>query len=104
MLGYPGPVGTWHGALLVALGGVAFAAIDPRRLEDLGHGSERPATSRTEEDPRALNAEIRELEEEILALGGDPYGGRWADDDRAHLSLEEHIAAIEKELDDDDDH
>jgi hypothetical protein len=34
--------------------------------------------------------------------------GEWRpDDDRAHLSLEEHIAAIEKEikeLDHDDDH
>jgi hypothetical protein len=73
-----------------------------RRLEGLGR--ERPAPSRTEEEARALDAEIRELEEELQALGADPDGWRHASSDRAHLTLDEHIAAIEKEIGDDDDH
>lgn len=74
-----------------------------RRLEGLGYGPGRPAQSRTEEEARALDAEIRELDEKLLAFGVDPDGWRHADD-RADLPLEEHIAAIEKELDDADDH
>ncbi len=53
------------------------------------------------EEARALDSEIRELDEELLALGVDPDGRHAA---RADLLLEEHIAAIEKELDDADDH
>ncbi len=85
-------------------GGLGGRARRVRRIEVLCYGPERPAPSRTEEEARALTVEIRKLEEEIQALGGDPYAWRCADDDRAHLSLEEHIAAIEKELDDDEDH
>lgn len=78
-----------------------------RRLE--GRGLERPEPSRTEREARALNAEIRALEEELRTIGVDPDGWRHGDE-RMHLSLEdlaalEHeIAAIERELGDDDDH
>jgi hypothetical protein len=68
-----------------------------RRLEGLDCRRERPSPSRTELEARALDAEIRELEEELRALEVDPDEWRYADD-RTDLSLEEHIAAIEKEL------
>jgi hypothetical protein len=87
-------------------GGLDGRARRVRRLEGPDYGPERLAPSHTEEEARALEAETREVEEELRALGVDP--GEWRpDDDRAHLSLEEHIAAIEKEikeLGDDDDH
>jgi hypothetical protein len=68
-----------------------------RRLEGLDRGRERPAPSRTELEARALDAEIRELEEEIRALGADPDEPRPAAD-RPGRSLDEEIAALEKEL------
>ena len=71
-----------------------------RRLEGLGR--ERPAPSRTEEEARALDAEIRELDEELEALGVDP--DEWRHDGRMDLPLDEHIAALEKEIHGDDDH
>jgi hypothetical protein len=74
-----------------------------RRLEGLARGRERPAPSRTEREACALNAEIREIEEQVQALGADPDEWRHAGG-RMHLLLVEHIAAIEKELGDEDDH
>ena len=74
-----------------------------RPLEGLDRGRQRPAPSRTEQEARALNAGIREIEEQMQDLGADP--DEWCHADaRAGLSLEEHIAAIERELDDDDDY
>jgi len=69
-----------------------------RRVRGLeGRGLERPAPSQTELQASALDAEIRELEEELRALGVDP--GEWRhDDDRMDLSLDEHIAELEREL------
>jgi hypothetical protein len=72
-----------------------------RRLE--GRGLERLAPSRTELEARALDAEIREVEEELEALGVDPDEWRHGAE-RMDLPLDEHIAELEKELDDDDDH
>jgi hypothetical protein len=70
-----------------------------RRLEGLARGREGPAPSRTEREARALGAEIREVEEQLQALGADP--DEWGHaGGRRHLSPEEHIAAIEKELGD----
>ena len=74
-----------------------------RRLEGLDRSLQRPEPSRTEEEARALDAEIREIEEEMRALGADP--DEWCHTGgRAGLSLEEHITAIERELGDDDDY
>ena len=72
-----------------------------RRLE--GRGLERPAPSRTELEARALDAEIRELDEELEALGVDP-DERHRGDDRPDLPLDEQIAELEKELGDDNDY
>jgi hypothetical protein len=72
-----------------------------RRLE--GRGLERSSPSRTEQEARALDAEMRELEEELRALGVNPEAGHHADD-RTDLSLDEHIAELEKELGNDDDY
>jgi hypothetical protein len=72
-----------------------------RRLEGLERGRVRPEPSRTELEAWALDAEIREVEEELRALGTDPDELRPADE-RPGLSLEEHIKAIERELDDGD--
>ena len=72
-----------------------------RRLE--GRGLERPAPSWTELEARALDAEIREIEEELRSLGADPDEGR-PGDERMDLPLDEHIAELEKEIHDDDDH
>jgi len=74
-----------------------------RRLEGQDRDRERPAPSPTELEARALNAEIRELEEELRALGADP-DERDHGEDRTDLSLDEQIAELEKELGDDDDH
>jgi hypothetical protein len=74
-----------------------------RKLEGLDRGRERPSPSRTELEARALDAEIRELEEELRALGVYP-DERDHGDDRTDLSLDEQIAELEKELGDDDDH
>ena len=71
-----------------------------RRLE--GRGLERPAPTRTELEAWALDAEIKELREEMRALGVDP--DEWRPDIRMDLPLDEHIAALEKEIHDDDDH
>lgn len=83
-----------------SLGGRAWRV---RKLEGLDRGRERPAPSRTELEARALDAEIRELEEELRALGVDP-DERDHSDARMDLSLDEQIAEHEKELGDDDDH
>jgi hypothetical protein len=72
-----------------------------RRLE--GRGLERLSPSRTEQEARALDAEIRELEEELRALGVDPEAWHHGDV-RMDLSLDEQIAELEKELGNDDDH
>ena len=71
-----------------------------RRLE--GRGLERPAPSRTELEAWALDVEIKELRDEIRALVVDP--DEWRPDIRMDLSLDEHIAALEKEIHDADDH
>jgi hypothetical protein len=73
-----------------------------RRLE--GRGLERPAPSQTELEAHALDAEIREVDEELEALGVEPNGWGHATNDSAHMTLDEHIAALEKEIHDDDDH
>jgi hypothetical protein len=74
-----------------------------RKLEGLDRGRGRPSPSRTELEARALDAEIRELEEELRALGVDPEAWHHGED-RTDLSLDEQIAELEKELGDDDDH
>jgi hypothetical protein len=68
-----------------------------RRLQGLGRERERPAPSRTEEEARALDAEIREAEEELRALGVDPDELPRAGD-QMHLLPDEHIVELEKEL------
>jgi hypothetical protein len=83
-----------------SLGGLAWRV---RKLEGLDRGRERPSPSRTELEARALDAEIRELEEELRALGVDPEAWHHGDV-RMDLSLDEQIAELEKELGDDDDH
>ena len=83
-----------------SLGGRAWRV---RRLEGLDHGREWQGPSRTEEEARALDAEIRELEEELRTLGVDPEAWHHGED-RTDLSLDEQIAELEKELGDDDDH
>jgi len=45
------------------------------RLEGLDHGRERPPLSRTEREARALDAEIREIEEESRRLEWTPTSG-----------------------------
>jgi hypothetical protein len=91
-------------------GGLGGRARRVRRLEGLDGNREKPSPSQTEREARALDAEIRKVEEELRALGADP-DERCPADDRMDLSLEEQIAAleneiaaIEKELGDDDDH
>ena len=74
-----------------------------RKLEGLARGRQRPSPSRTELEARVLDAEIRELEEELRALGVDPEAWRHGED-RMDLSLGEQIAELEKELGNDDDH
>jgi hypothetical protein len=74
-----------------------------RKLEGLDRGRQRPSPSRTEQEARVLDAEIRELEDELRTLGSGPE--EWHHGDvRVDLSLDERIAALEKELGDDDDH
>jgi hypothetical protein len=81
-----------------------------RKLEGLHRGQERASPSRTELEAWALDAEIRELEEEIRVLGGDPEARHHGDDrmdlalDEEIAELEKEIAVLEKELGDDDDH
>ena len=74
-----------------------------RRLEGLDRSLQRLAPSRTEQEARALDAEIREIEEQLQDLGADPDEWRHTGG-RTDLSLEEHITAIERELGDDDDY
>jgi hypothetical protein len=74
-----------------------------RKLEGLDRGRERPSPSRTELEARALDAEIRELEQELRALGVDPEA-RHHGEDRTDLSLDEQIAELEKELGNDNNH
>jgi hypothetical protein len=83
-----------------SLGGRAWRV---RKLEGLDRGRQRPSPSRTELEACALDAEIRELEEELRALGGDPEAWHHGED-RTDLSLDEQIAELEKELGDEDDH
>jgi hypothetical protein len=74
-----------------------------RKLEGLDRGRQRPSPSRTEQEARVQDAEIRELEDELRALGSGPE--EWHRGDvRVDLSLDEQIAELEKELGDDDDH
>jgi hypothetical protein len=83
-----------------SLGGRAWRV---RKLEGLDRSRERPPLSRREREAHGLDVEIREIEDELRALEVDPGEWRYTSG-RADLSLEEHIAAIEKELDDGDDH
>ena len=87
-----------------------------RRLETQARERGRTAPpSRTQEELRTIDAEIRRLEEEMRAEGIDPYRmpDRTQTNSAGHptLSLDEHvamleeeIAAIEKELGDDEDY
>jgi hypothetical protein len=76
---------------------------NPERLGGLGSGRQRTAPSWTEQEAHALDAEIREIEEQLKDLGADPDEWRRGDE-RMGLPLDEHIAALEKEIHDDDDH
>lgn len=70
-----------------------------RRLEANRRGKppERsPHTSRTLEEARALDAEIRELEMEMRAHGIDPY--ECLREVYVDMPLEEHIAKLEEEI------
>jgi hypothetical protein len=77
-----------------SLGGRAWRV---RRLEGFDRGQARLELSRTEREARALDVEIREVEEELRALGVDPYETPAAGS-QIGLSLDEEIAAIEEEL------
>ena len=79
--------------MAVSLGGCSWRV---RRLEGLDRGRQRPEPSRTEREARALDAEIREVEE-LRILEVDPDEWHHAGD-RAGLSLEGYIAAVQKEL------
>lgn len=68
-----------------------------RRLEARAQEARPLATSRTQDEARALDAEIRRLEREIRARGGDPDEWR-RDDALADLPLDDQISAIEKEM------
>jgi hypothetical protein len=72
-----------------------------RRLETQEERRRSP-TSRTQAEAWALDAEIRGLERELRAEGLDPDETLRGVD--VSLPLDEHIAAIEKELADDEDH
>jgi hypothetical protein len=73
-----------------------------RRLEERGRELERPPTSRTLEEVRAIDAEIARLEREMRAEGIAPYRepARTWTNSAGHptLSLDEHIAMLEEEL------
>jgi hypothetical protein len=67
------------------------------RLEARTREPGPPPASRTQEEARALDEQIRELEGEIEAQSGDPDEWR-RDDAHAGLSLEEQRSIIEKEM------
>jgi hypothetical protein len=73
-----------------------------RALEGRGGKSKRPPTSRTAEEFRAIDAEIRDLEEEMRAEGIDPretLGEVQAFLEGVEgLSLDEKIRALEEEI------
>jgi hypothetical protein len=74
-----------------------------RRLEGLDRGRQVPEPSRTELEAWALDAKIKKVNEELRAAGVEP--GEWRHTDlRMDLSLDEHIAELEKERGYDDDH
>jgi hypothetical protein len=70
-----------------------------RHLEVLRVPEGPPATSRAQEEACVLDAEIRALEAEIEAAGGDPNAWR-QDDAGADISadLDEQIATLEEEI------
>ena len=70
-----------------------------RLLETRRVPERAPATSKTQEEARALKAKIRALEAEIEADGGDPNASR-RDDAHADISadLDEQIATLEEEI------
>ena len=68
-----------------------------RKLEGLDCSRVRAGPSRAELEAWALNAEIREIEAEMRTLGMDPYKWRLGDD-LIGLPPDEHIAELEKEL------
>ena len=70
-----------------------------RRLEEGVETSSRVEPSQTELEVWALDAEIRMLEQEIIAAGGEPHDEwRRGDPLTAGMSLDEDIAALEAEL------
>jgi hypothetical protein len=74
-----------------------------RRLEARARERERPpAPSRTQEEARAIEAEIARLEREMLAEGIDPYresDREWMNSaGHPMISLDEHIAMLEEKL------
>jgi hypothetical protein len=76
------------------------------RLEERSRAAARPVPSRTQQEIRAIDAEIRELEREMRADGVDPYRdatrASWAAwrNSAGHptLPLDEHIAMLEAEI------
>jgi GH24 family phage-related lysozyme (muramidase) len=73
-----------------------------RRLEERNREPIRPAPSRTQEEIRAIDAEIARLEREMRAEGIDPYrepDGTWTNSaGHPTHTLDEHIAMLEVEL------
>ena len=70
-----------------------------RNLEARQAPARPPDTSQTQEEARALDAEMRALEAEIEAAGGDPNASR-RDDAHADISadLDEQISTLEEEI------
>ena len=67
-----------------------------RRVRRLEAGMALPPPSRTQEEARALEAEIREVERELQVLGVDPY--KSLPGASVDLPLDEHIAKLEAEI------
>jgi hypothetical protein len=73
-----------------------------RRVQRLEAREPGRPPSRTQEEVWAIDAEIRKLERDVRAEGGDPYrepDGTWTNSaGHPTLSLDEHIAMLEAEL------